>query len=245
MKILAILLLAASLHGGEMIQVRKSNERGQGDHGWLTAQYTFSFADYHDSDFMGFRALKVINEDIVDPKKGFDTHPHNDMEILTYVLEGAIEHKDTLGNHAQIRAGEFQLQTAGTGIEHSEYNPSKKEKVHLLQIWIQPEKKGLTPGYQQMSFASHKEVLQLVASRNEGPMKIHQDTKIYLGRLGEGKEATLALAKGRHAWIQMVKGNVDVNDVSLEQGDGAAISNEEQIAFKANEESEFLVFDLK
>lgn len=240
------LLAVATLQGGEMIAVRKSEDRGHSEHGgWLSTNYTFSFADYHDPKFMGFRSLRVINEDTIAPKMGFDTHPHNDMEIITYIINGAIEHKDTLGNTSQIKTGEFQIQSAGTGIEHSEYNPSKKDSVHLLQIWLQPEKKGLTPGYQQRNFSDHRDGLLLVASRDNGPLTIHQDAKIYLGRLAAGREVDLHLSKGRHAWVQMVKGNIELEGTSLSQGDGAKLSDREKIAFVANEESEFLVFDLK
>lgn len=239
-------LVASILHGGEMITVRKSEERGHAEHGWLSTDYTFSFSDYYDSKFMGFKSLRVINQDIVDPKKGFDTHPHKDMEILTYILDGTLEHKDTMGNHSQIHKGEFQLMTAGTGIQHSEFNPSKDQKVHLLQIWIHPDKKGLTPEYQQKNFAAHQEGLKLVVSPEgkEGSLKIHQDARIYLGRLKGGAELQAPLANGRHAWIQMIHGSVSLNGVSLKPGDGASLSGEKQLHIKAGESSEFLLFDL-
>jgi redox-sensitive bicupin YhaK (pirin superfamily) len=245
MKTIGFLILATiGLQGGEMVTVRKSEDRGHSDHGWLNANYTFSFASYQDEDHMGFRSLRVINEDTVAPTKGFDTHPHNDMEILTYIIDGAIEHKDTLGNTSRIKTGEFQIQSAGTGIEHSEYNPSKTQPVHLLQIWIQPEKKNLPPNYQQMSFADHTNGLRLIASRTDGPLKINQDAKIYLGRLPEDDKCELKLSKERHAWIQIVRGSLTLNGTTLEAGDGAAVSEEKMLSFKANEESEFLVFDL-
>jgi hypothetical protein len=240
-------LVAVMLEGAEMIQVRKSEERGVGEYDWLKTHYTFSFADYFDEDFMGFRELRVINEDVVDPKKGFDTHPHKDMEILTYIIDGALEHKDNLGNHYQIKKGEFQIQSAGTGITHSEHNPSKKEPVHLLQIWIRPEKNGLQPGYRQKSFADHAHGLKLVVSPEgkEGALQIHQDAKIYLGRLDEGEEAELALGKDRYGWVQVIEGEIDCNGVTLSKGDGASISQEKNLAFEAHEEAEFLIFDLK
>ncbi len=218
-------LVAAALQGGEMITVRKSE----------------------DSKFMGFKSLRVINQDIVDPKKGFDTHPHKDMEILTYILDGTLEHKDTMGNHSQIQKGEFQLMSAGTGVEHSEFNPSKDKIVHLLQIWIYPEKKGLAPEYQQKSFANHQEGLKLVVSPDgkEGSLKIHQDARVYLGRLKSGVEMDAPLAEGHHAWIQMVHGQLSVNGVALKVGDGASLSGEKKLHLKAGEPAEFLLFDLK
>lgn len=245
-KIGFLIIAIATLQGGDMVTVRKSEDRGKADHGWLVTEHTFSFSDYYDPKFMGFRTLRVINEDVVLPKKGFDTHPHSDMEILTYVIEGALEHKDTMGNHSQIKEGEFQLMTAGTGVEHSEFNPSEKEAVHLLQIWIHPEKKGLVPSYQQKSFSEHKQGLKLVVSPEgkEGSLKIHQEARIYLGRLDKGKQAELSLGKNRHAWIQVVQGRVDLNGVLLKQGDGAAVSGEEMLSFKASEKIEFLLFDL-
>ncbi len=245
MKTLACLLFGAILFGGEMIAVRKSDERGKADHGWLFTSYTFSFSDYYDSKYMGFRSLRVINEDIVAPAKGFDTHPHDNMEILTYIIDGTLAHKDTMGNHSEIRKGEFQLMTAGTGIEHSEFNPSKKEKVHLLQIWIYPAKKGLKPSYSQKSFASHIQGLKLVVSPDgqEDSLKIHQDAKIYLGRFKEAEEVKLSLAN-RNVWIQMVKGKVTVNGVHLGQGDGVSISSEKTAAIEAEGNTEFLLFDL-
>jgi hypothetical protein len=244
-RIAFFVLVAATLTGGEMISVRKSEDRGHGEHGWLTSHFTFSFSDYYDPKFMGFRTLRVINEDVVAPAKGFDTHPHNDMEILTYILEGTLEHKDTMGNHSQITAGEFQLMTAGTGIQHSEFNPSKDKKVHLLQIWIQPEKKGLTPEYQQKSF-TQQNGLQLIVSREgtNGSLKIHQDAKIYRGRFTAGHEEKLTFEKGRQGWIQMVSGNLSINGTTLKTGDGAALSAE-PLVLSAKDPTEFILFDLK
>jgi redox-sensitive bicupin YhaK (pirin superfamily) len=245
-KIAFFCLSAMLLNGGEMIAIRKSEDRGTSDHGWLSTHYTFSFSDYYDPNFMGFRTLRVMNEDVVEPTKGFDTHPHDNMEILTYILDGTLEHKDTMGNHAQIKKGEFQLMTAGTGIKHSEFNPSKKEKVHLLQIWIIPDKKGLKPEYQQTSFADHKQGLKLVVSPEgkEGALKIHQDARIYLGRFEQGQETELSLQAGRHAWIQMLRGKAAINGAALKEGDGASISNEKRISIRAEKDSELLLFDL-
>jgi redox-sensitive bicupin YhaK (pirin superfamily) len=246
MKLLFLLAACSLVQGGEMIQVRKSEDRGHANHGWLTTNYTFSFADYHDPKFMGFRSLRVINEDVVAPGKGFDTHPHKDMEILTYVIEGTLEHKDSMGNKAQIGRGEFQIQTAGSGIEHSEYNPSKKEPVHLLQIWIRPEKTGLKPRYDQKSFADHTNGIKLVISPDGkgDTLKIYQDAKIYLGRFDSEETAEINLAQGRHAWVQVVQGTVEMNGIALKEGDGASISNEKHLILNAGNQSEFLIFDL-
>lgn len=244
-KILSILSVAALIQGGEMITVRKSDERGKGDHGWLSTQYTFSFSDYYDSKFMGFRSLRVINEDTVAATKGFDTHPHDNMEILTYIIDGSLAHKDTMGNQSQIGKGEFQLMTAGTGIQHSEFNPSEKEKVHLLQIWIYPDKRGLKPSYQQKNYRDHAQGLKLVVSSTgeDGSLKIHQDAKIYLGRFKRAEKTDLTIAN-RHIWIQMVKGKASINGTKIFQGDGASISGEKALAIDAMENSEFLLFDL-
>lgn len=226
--------------------VRKSLERGKGDHGWLTSYHTFSFSDYYDSKFMGFCSLRVINEDIVAPGKGFETHPHDNMEILTYVIKGALAHKDTLSNQEEIKAGEFQLMTAGTGIEHSEFNPSQKEEVHLLQIWIRPNQKGLKPDYQQKSFPEHTQGLKLVVSPNgqDGSLKIHQDAKIYLGRFKRAEECKLALSD-RHVWIQMIRGNATVNGSPITSGDGISLDPETSLVVQAQKDSEFLLFDLQ
>jgi hypothetical protein len=229
-----------------MITVRKSKERGHADHGWLVTQHTFSFADYYDPHHMEFRSLRVINEDRVAPKKGFDAHPHQNMEILTYVLEGVLEHKDTMGNHSQITPGEFQLMSAGTGVKHSEFNPSAKEPVHLLQIWIHPNKNGLEPSYQQKSFADHQDGLKKVVSPDgkDGSLKIHQDATIYWGRFAKAERVELPIASGRHAWIQVTKGNVRVNGVALQTGDGAKVSDEKMISLDADKGAEVLLFDL-
>jgi redox-sensitive bicupin YhaK (pirin superfamily) len=245
MKLIGIFLTTImALNGGEMIAVRKSEDRGTSDLGWLSTHYTFSFSDYYDPNFMGFQTLRVINEDVVAPTKGFDTHPHNNMEILTYILDGTIEHKDTMGTHSQIKKGEFQLMTAGTGIKHSEFNPSEKDPVHLLQIWIVPEKKGLKPEYQQKSFADHRQGLKLVASPEGegGALKIHQKAHIYLGRFESNEEMEVAL--GTHAWIQVVRGQVKINGMALKQGDGASVTNEKTISIQADKGSELILFKL-
>ncbi|HEY4254940.1 MAG TPA: pirin family protein [Chlamydiales bacterium] len=230
-----------------MITVRKSEERGQADHGWLQTQHTFSFADYYDLAHMNFRSLRVINEDVVAPKKGFGAHPHKDMEILTYILEGTLEHKDNMGNTSQMKAGEFQLMSAGLGVKHSEYNPSSKEKVHLLQIWILPKEKGITPNYQQKSFASHKDGFQLVVSPDgaEGSLRIHQDAKVYLGRFEAERKAMVPIAINRYAWIQVTRGEVSVDGIFLKSGDGAHfLLAKEAISVEPKTKAEILLFDL-
>lgn len=230
-----------------MITVRKSEERGKTGADWLSSFHTFSFSEYYDQNHMGFKTLRVINEDYVDAAKGFDTHPHKDMEILTFILDGTIEHKDTMGNHSKIQKGEFQLMTAGSGIQHSEFNPSSKEQVHLLQIWIQPDKKGLKPEYQQKNFKAGANDLKLVVSPDgaEGSLKIHQDARIYLGKLEKGKSADLTLEAGRGAWLQVTQGEIDLNGIKLKAGDGASATDEKKITCKATQPTEFLLFDLK
>ena len=231
-----------------MITVRASNERGGADHGWLVTRHTFSFADYRDPDHMGFRSLRVINEDIVRPGKGFGTHGHRDMEIVTYVLAGELEHKDSLGNGSIIRPGEVQRMSAGTGIRHSEFNPSADAEVHLLQIWLLPEREGIAPGYEQKEFpiAAETDRLRLVASREgrEGSLVIHQDVDLYAARLSPGGKIAAALAPGRHAWVQVAKGALGVNGVALRVGDGAQLSDETAIDIRSGEGGEFLFFDL-
>lgn len=231
-----------------MITIRPSNERGSANHGWLVAKHTFSFADYRDPAHMGFRSLRVINEDRVRPGQGFGTHGHRDMEIVTYILAGALEHKDSLGNGSTIRPGEVQRMSAGTGIRHSEFNPSAEDEVHLLQIWILPERDGIAPGYEQKAFpiAERTDHLHLVASRNArlGSLTIHQDADIYACRLSSGGGVSSALAPGRHAWIQTARGALLVNGVALRAGDGAAISDEDEIDIRSRDGGEFLLFDL-
>ncbi|MBI3252754.1 MAG: pirin family protein [Candidatus Omnitrophica bacterium] len=231
-----------------MIQIRKAGERGHADHGWLKTYHTFSFADYQDPRHMGFRSLRVINEDTVQPGKGFGTHGHRDMEILTCVLEGELEHKDSMGNGTVIRPGELQRMTAGTGVTHSEFNPSKKNPVHLLQIWILPQEIGLKPGYEQREFKSEerKNRWRLVASGNpkDGALRIHQDADLYLSSLEKGKKIERSLGKNRHAWIQVARGSVQVNGALLEQSDGAALTKEERLDVTAQSDSEILLFEM-
>ncbi len=231
-----------------MIQIRSADQRGGGDHGWLKTHHTFSFADYWDPKWMGFRSLRVINEDWVAPNNGFPTHPHRDMEIITYVLEGKLEHKDSLGTGSVILPGDGQRMTAGSGIRHSEFNPSKTDSVHLLQIWIQPEKAALTPSYEQKSFPEEEKraKLRLIASRDasDGSVKINQDAKLYVSLLKAGEEVTHELAAGRHAWLQVARGAVELNGKKMQQGDGAAITDEEKLTIKGRENAEVLLFDL-
>jgi len=232
-----------------MITIRPSKQRGHANHGWLDTYHTFSFADYYDPKFMGFRTLRVINEDQVAPGNGFGTHAHNDMEILTFVLQGELEHKDSMGNTGTIRPGELQRMSAGTGVRHSEYNHSKSEPVHLLQIWIEPEARGITPSYEQRSFTTEerKNVLKLLAAKNpsNGAVKIHQDASLFTSVIDPGKAVTHEIASGRHAWVQVTRGSVSVNGAKLKAGDGAAIADEKKLTIAANgEDSEILLFDL-
>jgi len=232
-----------------MIQIRSSNERGGGDHGWLKTHHTFSFADYWDPKWMGFRSLRVINEDWVAPNTGFPTHPHRDMEIITYVLEGKLEHKDSLGTGSVILPGDGQRMTAGSGIRHSEFNPSTNEPVHLLQIWIVPEKAALPPSYEQKSFPESEKQgkLRLIASReaSEGSVKINQDAKLYVSLLKPGEEVEHSFSAGRHGWLQVARGAVEMNGSKLSQGDGAAISDEKKVSIRGIADAEVLLFDLE
>ena len=231
-----------------MITLRKSNDRGYADHGWLKSYHTFSFAGYQDPNHMSFRSLRVMNEDRVAPGKGFGTHAHNDMEIVSYVLEGELEHKDSMGNGEVLRPGEFQRITAGTGITHSEFNPSADNGAHFYQIWLYPEEKGLEPGYEQKSFdpADRANRLQLVASRDgeDGSLLIHQDAKIYLSDLSNGADIDFAVPDGRHVWLQVLRGNVTVNGENLSTGDAAAVSDESQLKLTTDESAELMLFDL-
>ena len=231
-----------------MIRVRKSSDRGHLNHGWLDTYHTFSFGDYHDPSQMGFRALRVINEDWVAPGRGFGTHGHADMEIVTYVLEGALAHKDNLGTGETLHPGEFQRMTAGTGIEHSEFNPSSTEPVHLYQIWLHPEARGLTPTYEQKSFpdGGQHNALRLVAdpSAQDGALAIRQDARIYLATLDPGGSVTHPLASGRHAWLQVLRGTVRLGELSLAAGDAAALSDEPSLTIQADEAAEVMLFDL-
>ena len=231
-----------------MITVRPSDERGRSELGWLSSRHTFSFADYLDPRHMSFRSLRVVNEDRVQPGAGFPTHGHRDMEIVTYVVEGALEHKDSLGTGSVIRPGEVQRMTAGTGVTHSEYNPSRTEPVHFLQIWILPERQGLAPGYEQRAFpaAEMQGRLRLVAARDgrDGSVTVHQDVRLLAARLAPGEEIVHSLAPGRHAWLQIVRGALVMNGTTLAAGDGAAVSDEARLALTASAPSELLLFDL-
>ena len=231
-----------------MIQVRKAQERGHFDHGWLNTYHTFSFSEYHDPRFMGFRSLRVINEDRVHPSEGFGTHGHRDMEIITYVLEGALEHKDSMGNGEILRPGEFQRMSAGTGIRHSEFNPSATEPVHLYQIWLLPKTKGITPSYEQKPFAAEEKAgkLRLVASPDgaDGSLTIHQDARVYLSTLDSDAEVQHELTKGRHAWVQVLRGRVTVNGQPGEAGDGFAISDEPRATIAGQKAAEIMLFDM-
>jgi len=231
-----------------MIQVRRSADRGHVQHGWLDTFHTFSFDTYHDPAHMHFRALRVINEDRVAADAGFPTHPHRDMEIITYVLEGALEHKDSLGNGSVIRPGDGQRMSAGTGIRHSEANASKTDPVHLLQIWILPEKKGIEPGYEQKAFPPEEKRgrLRLIADRDsrDGAVTVHQDVALYASVLAPGEQVEHRLGPGRHAWLQVARGAVSLNGHKLDQGDGAAVSEEAKLAIRADRDAEVLLFDL-
>jgi len=230
-----------------MITVRKSKERGHAEHGWLDSYHTFSFADYYDPAHTHFRDLRVINEDFVAPEMGFGMHPHRDMEIITYVVSGALQHKDSMGNTAVMRAGDVQRISAGTGILHSEVNASAKEPVHLLQIWILPDHKGATPRYAEKSFATAAAgKLHLVASKTgrDGSIPINQDAALYLGKLAEGGAAQHELGARRHAWVQLIQGDLSVNGAKLQAGDAAAVSGAEALELQAVSPAEFLLFDL-
>jgi redox-sensitive bicupin YhaK (pirin superfamily) len=228
-----------------MIQIRPSEERGHAEHGWLSSRFTFSFADYYDPEHVQFRSLRVINEDHVAPGKGFGMHPHRDMEILTWMLDGSLAHRDSMGSGAVIRPGELQHMSAGTGVMHSEFNPSKTKPAHLLQIWITPERNGLKPQYEQREFSDDelRDKFGLVAGPN-APVTIHQDANLYIARLEKAAEAKHALKSGRHAWVQVARGRVTVNGKELKQGDGAAVSKEPEVYVEAKEPSEVLLFDL-
>lgn len=228
-----------------MIEIRPSEERGHNKISWLESRFTFSFDQYYDPDHTQFRSLRVINEDVVAPGAGFPTHPHRDMEILTWILEGALEHRDNTGGHGVIRPGELQHMSAGRGVMHSEFNPSQKDPVHLLQIWLLPERRGLDPGYEQLAFpdADLRGKFHHVAGP-QAPVTIHQDANLYIVRLDKGTGAKHSIEKGRHAWVQVARGAVKLNGTALEAGDGAAISDESEIRVEAREPSEVLLFDL-
>ncbi|KGD74335.1 pirin family protein [Pantoea vagans] len=228
-----------------MIYVRKAEERGHANHGWLDSWHTFSFASYHDANFMGFSALRVINEDVIDGGQGFGTHPHKDMEILTYVLSGTVEHQDSMGNKEQIPAGEFQIMSAGTGVRHSEYNASESEPLHLYQIWIIPERTGIEPRYDQRRFPDVQgRQLVLSPDAREGSLKVYQDMTLSRWVLAAGEQDNVAIDAGRRIWVQVVKGDVTVNGNAVTTSDALAIWDESALTIKASSAAEVLLFDL-
>src|SRR5687767_5679980 len=231
-----------------MIKIRRADARGHFDFRWLNTFHTFSFGDYYDPSFMGFRSLRVINEDFVRGGRGFPTHGHRDMEIITYILSGALEHRDSMGNGSIILPGDVQRMSAGTGVTHSEANPSREEAVHLLQIWILPAEPGLAPSYEQKAFTEDQKqgrlCLVAAADGREGSVTVHQDASVYASVLSKDAEVVHSLTPGRHAWLQVARGEVTLNGELLNQGDGAAISAEEKIAIRGREDAEVLLFDL-
>jgi redox-sensitive bicupin YhaK (pirin superfamily) len=241
---------SSDLEGSELVMkaLRKSEDRGHFDHGWLDTRHTFSFADYYDPAHMGFSTLRVINEDKVAPARGFGAHPHRDMEILTWVVSGAVEHADSMGNRAIVRPGEIQRMTAGTGVTHSEINPSSSEPLHLLQIWIVPDRRGLEPGYEQRAFADADRQGRLlrIASPDaaDASVRIHQDVSLFTSLLAPGDSVQHALPGGRHAWLQVIRGDLDASGVRVRSGDGVAVSDEPGLTVTAHAPSELLLFDL-
>lgn len=228
-----------------MISIRKNDERGHADLGWLDTYHTFSFADYFDSNFMGFRRLRVINEDRVAPSKGFGTHPHNDMEIVTYVISGELSHRDSMGSISTLKAGDVQAMSAGTGITHSEFNGSPRDPVHLLQIWIKPERRGIVPSYGERHYSrKERQNTLLPIAGPSAPLKLNQDTTVYASVLDAGKSIRHELREGRHGWLQIVSGVVVANGQTLAAGDGAAISGEKAVELSAQKDAELLLFDL-
>lgn len=231
-----------------MIAVRPSAERGAVNLGWLDSKHTFSFGDYHDPAHMGFASLRVINEDWIEPGQGFGTHPHRDMEIITYIIKGALEHKDSMGNGAVMKRGDVQHMTAGSGIRHSEFNHSSDEPVHLLQIWILPDEQGLNPGYEERTFNDDAKMnqLRLIASPNgrDGSLVVHQNVDLYASILDQDTVLTHRFDEGRSGWVQIVHGTVDVNGETLGAGDGAAIEQTGSLEIKATTAAEFLLFDM-
>lgn len=231
-----------------MITIRKSKERGHFDHGWLNTYHTFSFDQYYDPRYMGFRTLRVVNEDFVAPGRGFPTHGHRDMEIITYILEGALKHADSMGNGSVIRPGDVQRMTAGTGVRHSEQNASDQERVHLLQIWILPNAENLTPGYEQKAFSEEQRrgQLRLIASNDgrDDSVTLNQDVSLFASILAAGEEVSREMDSTRYAWIQVARGAVDVNGETANQGDGAVVVAESNLKIRAQEPAEVLLFDL-
>ena len=232
-----------------MLTKRPSNERGHADHGWLNSYHTFSFADYYDPAHVGFRSLRVINDDRVAPAQGFGEHPHRDMEIFSYVLEGALEHKDSMGNGRQLNPGQIQLMSAGTGVTHGEFNPSRTEALHFLQIWIQPRERGLTPSYTEWhpkpENAKASKVLVISPDGRDGSATIHQDADVYRIRLEPGQTITHDLKAGRGAWLQIAEGGLTLNGVALATGDGASTEQQGKLTLTATRKTEALLFDLK
>ena len=230
-----------------MMNIRKANDRGHADHGWLNSYHSFSFANYYDPVWMGFRNLRVINDDTVAPGAGFGEHPHRDMEIISYVLAGKLEHKDSMGNGRIIQPGEFQYMAAGSGVVHSEYNPSAQNPVHFLQIWIVPDKRGHRPAYGEKSSATAEAgKLNLVASQlgRDGSIRINQDADLWLAKFNGGEKLTHELKSSRHAWVHVAEGDVELNGNKLSAGDGAAVSQETQLQLAGSGKAQVLLFDL-
>lgn len=231
-----------------MLQLRKSQDRGIANHGWLKSKHTFSFADYYDPEHMGFRSLRVINEDRIEGGSGFGAHPHRDMEIISYVVKGALEHKDSMGTQTIIKPGEVQRMSAGTGVVHSEYNAQPHDETHFFQIWIQPKTRGGNPGYGQKSFESDlnskKLVLVISPDGRDGSISIKQDADMYISRLSKDDDLEFKVRPTRGAWVQVVSGNLTVNGKDLTTGDALSFQDEELLKFKANDNSEFILFDL-
>ncbi|MGD8977736.1 MAG: pirin family protein [Gammaproteobacteria bacterium] len=231
-----------------MLAIRHAEERGLANFGWLNSRHTFSFGNYYDPQFMGFGPLRVINEDRVQPGRGFDTHGHRDMEIISYVLDGALEHKDSMGNGSIIRPGDVQRMSAGTGVRHSEFNASDSDPVHFLQIWVLPEKDGMAPGYEQKNFSEREKRgrLRLVGSRDgrDGSVTIHQDVDLYATILADGDRVSHELADGRKAWIQLARGSAALNDQPLDPGDGVAVEGPSAITLTGSSDAEVLLFDM-
>lgn len=232
-----------------MLTIRRSRERGHFDHGWLNTYHTFSFDQYYDPRYMGFRSLRVINEDVVAPGRGFPTHGHRDMEIITYILEGALKHEDSMGNGSVIRPGDVQRMTAGTGVRHSEKNPSATDRVHLIQIWILPNAENLNPGYEQKAFSEDERrgVLRLIASGDgrDGSVSLNQDVSLFASLLDAGQQVEQTMDQKRYGWIQVARGSIDVNGEKAAQGDGVVVVGESNLIVKAEEPAEILLFDLQ
>ncbi len=228
-----------------MLYARKANQRGHANHGWLDTYHTFSFAGYYDPRFMGFSHLRVINEDKIMQGKGFGTHPHQNMEILTYVLEGTVAHKDSMGNVEELKAGEFQIMSAGTGITHSEFNPSQTEGLHLYQIWIEPNQINITPRYEQKAFPTQEGAVLILSPQAEGnSFKVFQEMKLWRYQFNNTKQQLLDIKANRHYWLQMVKGKIMLNEVEVQASDGVAITEETQLSLEMIEKTEFLLFEL-